>query len=142
MIGLITKGISKVFGSKSERDIKLVMPYVEKIKEIYPALRDISDEDLRAKTGELRNRIADKLAGIDNNIQEIHTKIDTDESLAIHEKEDLFSQIDKLEEDRNDVLEDFLLEILPEAFLEEFSGRWFLQNKLLHRHLAPNPLFQ
>ena len=68
MIGLLTKGISKVFGSKSERDIKLVMPYVEKIIEIYPALRDISDEDLRAKTGELRDRISDKLAEIDNNI--------------------------------------------------------------------------
>ena len=57
MLGLITKGISKVFGSKSERDIKLVMPYVEKVKEIYPTLHDISDDDLRIKTRKLRDRI-------------------------------------------------------------------------------------
>ena len=70
MIGLITKGISKIFGSKSERDIKLVMPYVEKVNEIYPTLREISDDDLRAKTQELRDRISEKLSDIDSNIQE------------------------------------------------------------------------
>ena len=72
MIGLITKGVSKIFGSKSERDIKLVMPYVEKIREVYPAFQDISDDDLRGKTQELRDRIGERLSDIDSKIQEIH----------------------------------------------------------------------
>jgi preprotein translocase subunit SecA len=132
MIGLITKGISKIFGSKSERDIKLVMPYVEKVKEIYPSLYDISDDDLRAKTQELRDRINEKLSDIDNSITELHTKIDTDESLAVLEKEELFAQIDKLEEDRNELLEDFLMEILPEAFaIVKETARRFKENEQL-----------
>ena len=71
MIGLITKGISKVFGSKSERDIKLVMPYVEKIKEVYPTLKDISDDELRGRTQQLKSRISEELSEIDTSIQRI-----------------------------------------------------------------------
>jgi preprotein translocase subunit SecA len=132
MIGLLTKGISKIFGSKSERDIKLVMPYIEKIKEIYPALKDISDDDLRARTKDLKDRIAEKLSDIDRNIQDIHNRIDTDESLAVHDKEELFSQIDKLEEDRNTRLEDILMELLPEAFaVMKETARRFKENEKL-----------
>jgi preprotein translocase subunit SecA len=132
MIGLITKGISKVFGSKSEKDIKLVMPYVEKIKEVYPALRDISDDDLRGMTQQLRDRIDAKLSDTDNSIQEIQNKIDTDESISVLEKEELFAQIDKLEEERNSILEDFLLEILPEAFaIVKETARRFKENEKL-----------
>ena len=132
MIGLITKGISKVFGSKSERDIKLVMPYVEKVKEVYPSLQDISDDELRGRTQQLKSRIGEELSEIDTSIQEIQTKIDTDEDLAVHEKEELFAQIDKLEEDRNAQLEDFLLEILPEAFaVVKETARRFKENESL-----------
>jgi preprotein translocase subunit SecA len=132
MIGLITKGISKVFGSKSEKDIKLVMPYVEKIKEVYPALRDISDDDLRGMTQQLRDRIDAKLSDTDNSIQEIQNKIDTDESISVLEKEEMFAQIDKLEEERNSILEDFLLEILPEAFaIVKETARRFKENEKL-----------
>jgi preprotein translocase subunit SecA len=132
MIGLITKGISKVFGSKSERDIKLVMPYVEKIKEIYPTLKDMSDDDLRGKTRELKSRIGEELSEIDTSIQEIQIKVDADEGLAVHEKEELFSQIDKLEEDRNNKLEEFLMEILPEAFaIVKETARRFKENEKL-----------
>jgi preprotein translocase subunit SecA len=132
MIGLITKGISKVFGSKSERDIKLVMPYVEKIKEVYPTLKDISDDELRGRTQQLKSRISEELSEIDTNIQEIQTKIDTDERLAVHEKEELFAQIDKLEEDRNSKLEDFLMEMLPEAFaVVKETARRFKENESL-----------
>ncbi len=132
MIGLITKGISKVFGSKSERDIKLVMPYVEKIKEVYPSLQDISDDELRERTRQLKSRIGEELSETDTSIQEIQTKIDTDEGLAVHEKEELFTQIDKLEEDRNTQLEDFLMEILPEAFaIVKETARRFKENEKL-----------
>lgn len=132
MIGLLTKGISKVFGSKSERDIKLVMPYVEKIKQVYPALKDISDDELRGKTQQLKERIDEKLSDIDNQIEKINTRIETEESMPVLEKEELFSQIDKLEEDRNEVLEDFLMEILPEAFaVVKETARRFKENEKL-----------
>jgi len=116
MIGLISKGIAKVFGSKSDRDIKEVLPYVDKVNEEYTKLFQISDNELRGKTDSLKSKIDERLSDIDDQIKDIHEKIDTDESVSVQEKEELFNQIDKLEENRNTRLEEILMDILPEAF--------------------------
>ena len=47
---MISKALKKIFGSKSDRDIKIIMPYVEKTNEEYAKLQSISDDELRAKT--------------------------------------------------------------------------------------------
>ncbi len=129
MIGLLTKGITRIFGSKSERDIKEILPYVEKANQEHQKLQDISDDELRERTNLVKKKIDDHLAVIDQQIQDLHQKIDEDESLDVHQKEDLFNQIDKLEEERNTSLEEILLECLPEAFaIVKETARRFKEN--------------
>ncbi len=116
MIGVLTKGITKLFGTKSERDIKAILPYVDTINEEYAKLQDISDEELRSKTSQLKGRLDERLAHIDTQLKQLHEEVGTNENLDVHQKEEIFNQIDKLEEDRNTELEEVLMDLLPEAF--------------------------
>lgn len=116
MLDIFTKGIAKLFGNKSERDVKEVQPYVAKINAEYDKLADISDDALRGKTVEIKEKIDKGLQTIDGQIAGLHQKVEEQPDLDINEKEDIFNQIDKLEEERNKALEVILLEVLPEAF--------------------------
>ncbi|MTI21934.1 preprotein translocase subunit SecA [Fulvivirga sp. RKSG066] len=110
------KFIAKIFGTKSEKDIKAVMPLVEKINGEYAKLATISDDELRGKTNAVQQKINDYLKDIDAKIEALHQKIADNPDLDIHDKEEVFAEIDKLEEDRNTDLEKVLMDVLPEAF--------------------------
>ena len=62
---MIGKALKKIFGTKSDRDIKLIMPYVEKTNEEYAKLQAINDDELRAKTDSVKEHIDDHLKDID-----------------------------------------------------------------------------
>ena len=109
MINFLTKGVAAIFGSKSQRDIKSVMPLVELTLKEFDALATLNDGQLRDKTNEVRSRIRQHLAEIDSQIKSLHDQIEQNPDLNIHEKEDIFTQIDSLEEKRNKNLEDVLL---------------------------------
>lgn len=113
---MIGKALTKLFGTKSTRDIKLIMPYVEKTNIEYAKLKSISDDELRAKTTSVKDIIDDQLLNIDTQIKELHEKVDSDPEMDIQQKEDVFNKIDALEEERNKKLEEVLLEVLPQAF--------------------------
>lgn len=115
-MSVLTKGLAKLFGSKSDRDIKEVMPLVKQINAAYEQLTNISDDDLRNKTQEFKDHIAKELADIDQQLDAQHQHVQEDESLSISEKEAVFEAIDKLEEERNKQLEVVLMDILPQAF--------------------------
>ena len=108
--------ISKLFGSKSERDVKSIQPIVEKIKAEFAKLGDISNDELRAKTIYFKETIASGLSGIDTELQAIKDRTENEPDMDVNEKVELYTQIDKLEKDRNKELEDILMNILPEAF--------------------------
>ncbi len=130
MIGIINKGLSKVFGTKSERDIKEVLPMVEETKQEYQKLESISHDELRAQTDGLRKIIKDELAEIDSQIEQLQNKAESDKSLGIHEKEDIFNRIDQLEDDRFKELEKILQRILPKAFaIVRETARRFKENE-------------
>ena len=132
MFEFVSKGIAKVFGTKSDRDLKELTPFVGKINSEFAKLSGISDEDLRGKTAELKGVIAEKLKHIDDELALLHQKIDENPELDIHEKEELFGQIDKLEEKRDEELEVVLLEILPRAFaVVKETARRFAENHQL-----------
>ena len=132
MLGFINKGIAKVFGTKSDRDIKELTPYVNLINEEFQQLVSISDDDLRNKTEELKEFIAKELKHIDDELETLHQKIDNDPNLDINEKEGIFGQIDELEKKRDDELEDVLLDILPKAFaVVKETARRLSENKKL-----------
>lgn len=130
MAGLFSKGVAKIFGTKSEKDIKAVMPFVQKTNEIFATFQSLTHDELRAKTTSIRERISAHLKHIDDEIGALHTKVTEDTTLDVHQKEDLFSQIDKLEETRNEELEKVLLEVLPEAFaIVKETARRFKENE-------------
>ncbi|MBW4888240.1 preprotein translocase subunit SecA [Mucilaginibacter sp. HMF5004] len=107
--------ISKLFGNKSDRDVKSIQPIVEKIKAEYAKLGNISNDELRAMTLDFKERIKNGLADIDAQIADVKTQAE-DSELEVSAKVELYSQIDKLEKDRNKELEVILMQILPEAF--------------------------
>jgi preprotein translocase subunit SecA len=132
MLNAINKGIAKIFGTKSERDIKEVMPYVQQINEEYSKLTNISDDDLRGKTDYFKKYIGEKLHHIDSKLEELHTKVVEDKSMEINEKDEIFKEIDRLEEKRDEELEEVLLEILPQAFaVVKETARRLTENKKL-----------
>ncbi|MEM9325188.1 MAG: preprotein translocase subunit SecA [Bacteroidota bacterium] len=132
MFNFISKGVAKVFGTKADRDLKELVPYVGKINEQFEKLRDLTDDELRAKTKELQDIIAERLKSIDDQIAALHTQANEDKSLDIHQKEEIFNQIDKLEEERDEELEVVLLEILSVAFaVVKETARRLAENKQL-----------
>lgn len=116
MLEKLTKGILSIFGSKTERDLKALVPYVKLVNDEYEKLRRISDDELRGKTDELKQEIANYLKEIDTKVEELRKKATEDSKIEVDEKEAIFFQIDKLEEDRNKKLEEVLNNILPTAF--------------------------
>jgi preprotein translocase subunit SecA len=131
MIGNIFKSLTKIFGSKSDRDLKELYPIVEEIKIEYEKLSGLSDDQLRAKTAEFKKIIADGLSNIDQSISELRAQTQED-GLDLNVKDGLFKQIDKLEKERNEELEKILNDILPQAFaVVKETARRLSENKQL-----------
>ncbi|MEQ8245459.1 preprotein translocase subunit SecA [Fulvivirga sp.] len=126
------KFIAKVFGTKSDKDIKAIMPIVGEINSEYAKLNTITDEELRGKTRSVRAQIDEYLKSIDDEIAALHQQIEDNPDLGINEKEDVFNEIDKLEEKRNKELEDVLMKVLPQAFaIVKETARRFKDNETL-----------
>ncbi len=124
--------ISKLFGSKSDRDVKSLLPLVEKVKAEFAKLGDISNDELREKTLNFKATIAKGLAAIDSQINAIKESTENNPNLDVNEKVALYTKLDKLEKDRNKELEVILLEILPEAFaVVKETAKRFKENKTI-----------
>ncbi|KIO77974.1 preprotein translocase subunit SecA [Pedobacter lusitanus] len=127
MLGFLTK----VFGSKSERDIKAIQPLVIKINEEYAKLSALSNDELRNKTVYFKDIIAKSLAEIDTQISTLKTDAESQE-LSLPEKTAIYERIDALVKDRDKELEVALLGILPEAFaVVKETSRRFSENPTL-----------
>ena len=114
-------GIFKsLFKSKNERDYDKYAPIIDAVNEEWEKLQDLSNDQLRNKTLEFRLRIADHLAGIDEDIERILTQ--ARETEDIHQKEELFKELDALKKERDTHLED----ILRRDTEEEEQARHFL----------------
>ncbi len=116
MLDKIGKVITKVFGSKSERDIKAIQPIVDEIKALGPEMEKLSDDQLKAKTEEFKQRIKDATSDTSTKIEEVKAKMEDMESLSQGESRKLAEELDELEQQWLDILEDTLNDILPEAF--------------------------
>ena len=86
---------TKIFGTKSQRDLKELNPYVPKINEEFRKLSNLSDDELRAQSADVKNFIDQKLQTIDNEIAALHQKIADAPDLELGQKEDIFNKIDK-----------------------------------------------
>ncbi len=131
MLDSIGRGIAKIFGTKSDKDLKVLQPFVPLILAEYDKLKNISDDDLRGKTAELKGRISAELKHIDDQIADLLKQVENPE-LDVHQKEALFGEVDRLEKDRDTDLEKILLRILPEGFaVVKETARRFAENKKL-----------
>ena len=127
MLGFLTK----VFASKSERDIKAIQPLVIKINEEYAKLSSISNDELRSKTVYFKDVIAKALADIDGKISDLKASAEGAE-LDLAGKTAIYDQVDALAKDRDKELETVLLDLLPQAFaVVKETSRRFSENQFL-----------
>ena len=123
------KLLSKIFGSKATRDMKEIQPWVEKIKAVSPTIEALTNDELRAKTEELKRNIQGSGDELNAQIAEIRAKI---EETPIEDRELLFNKIDKLEKEVLERMDVALEEALPEAFaIVKETARRFAQNETI-----------
>lgn len=124
--------IAKLFGTKSEKDIKRIMPLVESTKQEGEKMKSLSHDALRNETVEVQAHIDGKLKDIDDQIAGLHKQVADQPDLDLHEKEAIFNQIDQIEKDRNKELEKVLMEVLPRAFaIVRETARRFKENEIV-----------
>ncbi len=132
MANLITKALQSIFGSKSERDIKQILPIVAEINRYYEEFHSLTNDELRAKTQEFKNYIQEQTRPIDEEINSLKQKIEEEENITAEDKDDLFKQIDKLEKSKNETIEKALNDILPQAYaVVKETARRFTENETL-----------
>jgi preprotein translocase subunit SecA len=123
--------ISKLFGgNKSQKDIKLILPLVDEINGHSAVLQALSNDELRAKTSQFKERIKDHLRQIDDQIAGLEKGAEELPFSDISGKDALYTQIDQLKKDRDKQIEDVLKELLPEAFaVVKETARRFKENE-------------
>ena len=118
--------LKSLFGDKSARDMKQIQPIVEQIKAEYPAIKALDNDALRAKTKEIQKYVQDSAAEHKKKIEELKAQI---EDTPIDEREGLFNQIDKLENEVLEIYEKALNDVLPVAFsIMKDTARRFAEN--------------
>ena len=105
--------MTKLFGNKSQRDLKEITPYVEKIKAVYPSIQALSNDELRAKVDEIKQRIQDYVADERAKVDQLRAGIEDKE---LEEREAIWAEVDKIEKTITDKMEVVLEEVLPEVF--------------------------
>ena len=117
----------KLFGTKADRDMKAIRPILDKVLAAYAEIDALSDDQLRAKTLELKAFVADKIAADEKRIAEIKLELEGD--IDIEQKEKLATESDKLTKKIDEDIEAALNEILPQAFaIVKSTARRFAQN--------------
>ncbi|MBQ5466699.1 MAG: preprotein translocase subunit SecA, partial [Muribaculaceae bacterium] len=119
--------LKSIFGNKSERDVKKMRPVLNKIKEIYPSIEQLSNDELRARSAAIRQDIADYVQPQRDEIAKIKAEIET---IDYEEREPLWEKVDKIEKDILERIEEKLNEVLPEVFaIVKDTARRFAQNE-------------
>src|SRR5688572_6631037 len=129
MLGFITKMFG---GSKSEKDVKLLQPIVQKVNGHFYSLQALSNDELRGKTIEFKERISRHLQTINGAISKQQEEAEALPITDITGRDAAYQLIDKLKRDRDEQIEEVLEEILPEAFaVVKETARRFSSNKEL-----------
>ncbi|MCY7422238.1 MAG: preprotein translocase subunit SecA, partial [Chitinophagaceae bacterium] len=122
--------LSKIFGgNKSQKDVKLLLPVVEKVNQFFTQYQSLSNDELRGKTDEFRTRIKNHLQEIDNTLEAKKAEAEGLPVEEISERDAIYQQIDKLKKERDTLIEAILAEIQPEAFaVVKETARRFTNN--------------
>ena len=124
--------IKKVFGDKSKKDLKEVNPFVDRVKEAYGDITKLTNDELRAKTTEFKNRIADYISKEENEIERLKEMMSANPDMDVDEKEENYLTIDKLSKTSYEKTQEILNQILPEAFsVVKETARRFTENEVI-----------
>ena len=119
--------LKKLFGSKSDRDMKAIRPALDKVLAVYPEIDRLDHDALRARTRALRDRIFEVEKPYEDRIAEIKAELEKD--IPVGEKESLATESDRLVKEEDEAIEKILDEILPEAFaIMKSTARRFKEN--------------
>ena len=111
----VGKILGKFLGNKADRDMREVMPTVEKIKAAYEEMPSLSNDQLRERSAALKQRVADHVSDELSLMKSLKAKAE-DPEVDVNEKESIYKEIDRLDEEIDEKYEVILNEILPEAF--------------------------
>ena len=125
--------ISKLFGgNKSEKDVRQITHYIEKINAYFNEYQSLSNDELRGKTAEFKQRIRDYTKEIDDEIRARNVEAEDLDSIDIGGRDLIYQQVDELVKQRDSKLEEILLQLLPEAFaVVKETARRFKENQEL-----------
>ncbi|MBC8321096.1 MAG: preprotein translocase subunit SecA [Bacteroidetes bacterium] len=122
----------KVLGDKSKKDLKEINPFVIKVKEAYGDIEKLTNDELRAKTIEFKNRITDHIREEETEIASLKEIMTSNPDMNVDEKEENYVAIDKLSKKSYDKTQEILNQILPEAFsVMKETARRFKENKVV-----------
>ena len=119
--------ITKLFGNKQEKDIRAIQPIVDQVKAAYEQIDALSNDELRAHSWALMDKLQAAVADKKARIAELKASI---EETPIEKREKIYNEVDKLEKEIKDKYEEVLNEILPEAFaIVKSAARRFAQSE-------------
>lgn len=119
--------LSKIFGNKSDRDNRAIRPYVEKINEVYPSIKLLTNDELRRRTQAIRESIQEYVSSETSRIEQLRSEIDSKE---VEQREAMYAEIDELEKKIVEKYEEVLEKVLPEVFaIVKDTARRFSENE-------------
>ena len=123
----LNKFLSSLFGNKAQRDMKEIKPIVEKVLAVEPEIQKLSNDELRAKTDEIKAQLQDLVKDERAHIDELNARIKQTE---IDQRQPIFDEIDKTEKEILDIFEDGLNQVLPTVFaIVKDTARRFAENE-------------
>jgi len=130
-MAIITSLLKKFFGTKADRDLKEIQPFVDKIREVFPGIDKLSNDELREESNKLKRLIAERISEDETRKKEIRAKLE-DVKIDVSEKEALATEVDKLSKKIDEKIEEVLLEVLPAAFaIMKSTARRFKENSVI-----------
>jgi preprotein translocase subunit SecA len=127
----ITKVLAKFLGNKADRDMKEIQPMVEKVLEVYDTLNTLTNDELRQRTFAVKQRIRNHVKEEEEQLTGLKAQGD-DPEVDVTLKEDIYNQIDKLEEAMDAKYDEILQECLPEAFsIVRETAKRFKENETI-----------
>jgi preprotein translocase subunit SecA len=123
--------LTKFFGTKSDRDLREIMPIVNKIREVYPKYKSLTNDELRQESAKLKKVVRDYIAEDEAKLEELKAQMESDE-IGYDEKDRIYKEIEKLTERIDEKIEEILNEILPDAFaIVKDTARRFKENETI-----------
>lgn len=125
---MLTNIVTKVFGSKHDRDLKRIQPIVDQINEFYPTLEKLTDEELRQKTDVFKTKINEATSETREEIERLEAELRADVSDteatdgsdanqdASPDHDAIRDRLAELDDEEREIISEVLDEILPEAF--------------------------